>query len=282
MRNLVPIAQPAPANRTAILPDKPVQLASLVAAPPVPTPAPPVVVPALPIATTTNATFPPSVTTSPLVQQKRSGIVTATIPALTTFTMQAYGNRFQLLKAPCPVPIRYESSSGFATYPPGFGIMIDTQSAFTQLELQNTLNVSITVTVFFGWDDQSAFITPTFPAQNVEGLALIPGGGTGLPFQLIALTTITGHYYFKRGFFYGLTAVANSSGQAANVNNQANINIGRAADVRLGGLATINNMPDIITPGGWVEYDAPEGQMFDLASFWVIGTSGDNIFYVLT
>ncbi len=285
MSNLVPIKPSIPLSRTAILPDKPVALNDLVRAPAVPTPMAPVVVPDLPIARTVNATLPPEVLTSRKVIKKRSSIQTVTVAAGQTFAMAAYGNRWQLLAAPAPISIRYDPTAGFSTYAPGLGIMIDVEAEFGQLEIQNTYSLPITVTLFFGWDDQSAFVAPALPATVVEGLILVTAalqtfGTTNAVASLwfngsngtTAYSAPLGHFYFRTGFFYGYSFLNGSTGLGPLTPNANNVYIGKTRFAF-----------DTIVPGNWVRYDAPPGEFLDLGLISFNGSAGtDGLYFDLT
>jgi hypothetical protein len=204
MPGLIPILPRRQPKPLPVLEDKPQGLEDLVTAPPTPRPHAPVLVEPLPIARTTNATQPNSVRSAQGSTRKRSEIVTLVLEPGQTFPMAAFGNRFQLLSSPIPIPIRYDETAGFSTYSPGLGIMVVTESEFRQLEFQNPLTENaITVQVFFGWDEQAAYITPCFPAQVAEGLGGIVTSNVA---QLVALgTEFQGQSFtFRRGFFLRL------------------------------------------------------------------------------
>lgn len=281
MSYLVPIAPRSMPNKTAILPDMPVAQRDLVSAPPAPCPQPPVLVSPLPIARTTNATQPVSVRTAAGAPRKQSQIVTLVIPAGGTFPMAAFGNKFMLVASPIPIPIRYDPTGTFSTYSAGMGITVDVSNSFTQLEFQNPQTiVPITIQVFFGWDDFASFLQPNVTAYVAEGSANIfqPNQAT----QLISgLGVYVAPYTFRRGFFYGVTSLPNSNNTIANpVLNKGNVYIGINANLQLNKGTTY--MPDTITPGNWIEYDAPPGLYLDLSTIWITGTqAGDNVYFRL-
>jgi hypothetical protein len=79
-----------------------------------------------------------------------------------------------------------------------------------------------------------------------------------------------GNLYFRRGYFYGIQLTLFTPPQTANANAAY---IGRSA-----------RMMDTIPQGGWVEYDAPQGQLYNLANFWVKGNGAgnDGVYFQLT
>lgn len=219
----------------------------------------------LPIAQTDNKTQSVQVKTAGSTTRKRSQIVTFTILAGATFPMAAFGNKWQLLAAPCPVPIRYDMTAGFSTYVPGLGLTIATEADFDRLEFQNPLSVTATFTVFFGWDDLVAYITPTFPVTPVEGWTACTNGAS------VPLSPYTLPFYFRKGFFYGIKNLTAGNAPVAN------------AQVVYIGKTTF--LPDIVQPGGWIEYEASSGQLWNFANFNAYGTGGessDGIFWSLT
>jgi hypothetical protein len=270
------------------VPDIKKSLVSLVTAPPEPdsaplralvatTPAP------LPIAQTSNATFDPVVRTARSILGKRSSIQTVTIPAGATFPMAAYGSQWQLLNAPCPIPVRYDMTAGFSTYVSGLGVVIQSLSDFTQLEFQNPLNYPITITVSFGWDGLEGYVQPNFPAITIEGFFLFSGGSQNFGAQIGSILIVNGvivnngasgialgNVYFRNGFFYGYQAgIFILPPATANANAAY---IGRTA-----------NLIDQIPKGGWVQYQPPAGQFFNLANFYCKGTSSnDGVWFSLT
>jgi len=139
------------------------------------------------------------------------------------------------------------------------GLTIVPGTAFSQLEFQNPLQIPITIWVWFGWDKLNAFVAPLFPVTPLESGAVM----TGAPLFLSA-TPI----YFRRGYFWGYSF---AGAAAFPVNNAANACIGKAG-----------NLTDIVQPGQWVLYDAPPGQLYNLANVIALGNAGDALFFSLS
>ncbi len=206
------------------------------------------------LATTNNSASSKGATS----ENNRTQIFTLTLAAAETLQFSVAGNLFQLLAAPGPVLIRYSETAGFSAYTPGIKIVV-AKTPFKTLEFSNPLSIGITITVAAGFDDISACIRPNFLVTPIEGFVAMTGGLKALSAQPI---------YFRRGFFYGYTSAPNG---VAPTNNAGNVNLGKT-----------RNLSDLVTPGQWIEYDAPDGQLFNLASLNALGNAGDGLFYSLT
>jgi hypothetical protein len=192
---------------------------------------------------------------------RNSHIESLTIAAGATYPLGYSGTIFQLLAAPCPVSVRYDPDAGFATYLPGMGIQVTQERPFTVLELKNPQTVAITITIFVGWEIPAMF--------GFGALALnTPQEGFTAMITGTAVQLSTASVYFRNGFFYGYQSAPTLK---APTNNAASINIGKTT-----------NLSDLVTTGSWVNYAAPAGFWFNLASFYALGQTGDGIFYSLT
>lgn len=270
----VPIEQPE-APPVAVQPDIPRPLSSLV--PALPSDAAPDS--ELGVARNTNQEQSPIVQASGTIKRKRSLIYTVVINAGATYPLSIYGNKFQLIQSPCPLPIRYDPSASFSVYGVGIGVEMDTEAAFTILEIQNPLKFPITVIIGFGWDNHKSYIAPAYRVPVFEGYAAFAGGvaqnfGTANAtlFQdgVQVLTNVPiGHLYFRYGFFYGWQVPL-----AAGTKPTAN-----AATAVMGATGFLI---DPIPQGGWTQYSAPAGELWDLFNFNFLGTAGtDGVFFRL-
>jgi hypothetical protein len=211
-------------------------------------------------ARTTNAAQTPAQRAAAGPVVRRTHIVTLIIPALGTLEHPISGTSLQVLSSPCPLDIQYDVSAGPMSFAPGFGIAVPKQSPFSLLVIKNPLSSSITIVLCVGWGKHKASIAPAYVVTPIEGwVACVTGVVTPLS---------TTPVYFRNGFFYGFQGAPVG---AAPVNNAGSVNIGKTA-----------NLPDIVQSSQWVQYQAPPGQLYNLAKFNILGTSPDGIFYSLT
>ena len=86
---------------------------------------------------------------------------------------------------------------------------------------------------------------------------------TGVP-QRLSHSSV----FFNSGWFYGIKAVSPAGGGTM---NGAVIFIGKTAQT----------LVNPIQPGGLLQLQVAPGLALDLSEVWVIGTSGDGVFYSL-
>ncbi len=231
--------------------------------------------PDLGVAKTTNQTQSPIIQASGTTKRKRSQIHTIVIKSGTTYNVSIYGNKFQVIQsrlARCR-SIRYDPSASFSVYGVGVGVEMDTEAAFTILEIQNPLTFPITVIIGFGWDNHKSYIAPAYRVPVFEGYAAFAGGvaqtfatANATLFQdgVQVLTGVPiGHLYFRYGFFYGYQVPL-----ATGTNPTAN-----AAAANIGATGFLL---DALPQGGWTQYSAPAGELWDLFNFNFLGTAGTD------
>ena len=194
----------------------------------------------------------------PPTPNKKNELVTVPIPAGGSLPIPLSGDRFFVLKATGPVWIK-QAGGDYLPYVAGQASKLR-NAQFTMLWFYNpSTTSSITISVVIGFDDYVTFSAPPLLVNVTEGLSLITATGV---VQAISAVDV----FFTAGFLYGYNALA--AGTA--VNNAGTVAVGKSKTY----------LPDIITQGenDW-PIQAPAGRMFNLATWYMLGTQTDGLFW---
>src|SRR5581483_991275 len=116
---------------------------------------------------------------------RSSQILNCIIAPNSTLPVAQAGNRFYLVATSFPVRIRPQKGT-FNTYYQGTGLAVDPDNSFSSIEVQNTTDNSIVVSLFVGFGDYidnrailvndiiQQVINPTYPVPNASNTVLIP------------------------------------------------------------------------------------------------------------
>jgi len=187
--------------------------------------------------------------------------VTLTIkPGLTDRVVVA-GTTFRIIFSTGPVEVQPRPNFNRTMMFMGEGQTV-ADPGFDKLELINpsaTANLTVTIWVGHNWiEDHSPAL---YPVTATEGLTVIASAAI----QPLSTTDL----YFRQGFLWGYKSFTNG----LPTNNAGNVAIGMSAAFQ----------PTLIFPGGgYTLYQAPQGQLYNLANFFMQGANPDGIFWSLT
>jgi hypothetical protein len=193
-----------------------------------------------------------------------SGFSTVVIPAspnanfLTTSIVQMAGNRFTILQSNLPVKIQPLPGGRNETYYQGMGNQF--QEPFNGLIVTNpSLTSQLVMRIYVGFDDIFNYTAPLLPAAPFDNFTAIAVTNTPQPLSAT-------DQWFRKGIVFGYSAAPNG---AAPSNNNNLAYIGKTAA----------NQPEQLAQGLYLPYEAPAGEMFNLANIYVLGTAGDGVFF---
>jgi len=214
----------------------------------IPAPAAPI-----PVSTRANSTT----GFQPKRRGRPSGVATVLLPAGQSRTLDEEGDRFTILSTNLPVLIQPNGGREEKYYTGLTGRFSD---PFTFLRIKNpSTSSALTLVIWVGFEDLANYQAALLPTQPVDNLSMLSASNTTQPASAVDL-------YFRKGWLYAYMAISGSSIS----NNAANINIGK--------LST--RLPDVLTPGSVLLYEAPDGQLFNLAKIYFSGTTGDGLYFV--